>query len=259
MASIVDSPELKISHDFVEPCHSVSHFPRAHQSIPEGITVPESEHFDPFESTRSLNDEVVLPVIDHHGNIEKQQVFNKMNLLFHEVFVEGLVNFIGLCGIGDIFVEFEPVSDITVVKERFKKSSGVVSIACDVIDVDFPCYFNDKIQSVIESVMKVPHVSGSFLQSSIEDEMLDESSLLVIDESHVVGILSNLLKDEPGVSESVSDCDSFESSDNSLMVDLLSFDVVGNSGSVFPCVAFSKDIQWFVSCNSQLLEAAFRV
>lgn len=60
--------------------------------------------------------------------------------------------------------------------------------------------------------MEVSPVSKSLLVSCVKDKMLDGGSFLIVDKAQVVCILSNLSKDHVGVSKTITNTHSLQSS-----------------------------------------------
>ena len=52
------------------------------------------QHLSPLECSRSLDNEVVLAVVDHHVDVPLQKLFDQVDILFHEVLIEMLVDLV---------------------------------------------------------------------------------------------------------------------------------------------------------------------
>ncbi len=87
----------------------------------------------------------------------------------------------------------------------------VVPVFCEVVNIHSACHVHDHVQSLIEGVVKVVPLFLTLLEGCVDDNLLNLSSVLVVDESQVEGEGSNLSKDLVGVSKTISDSQTFES------------------------------------------------
>ncbi len=101
--------------------------------------------------------------------------------------------------------------------------------------------------------MQIVPVSSSFLESTVEDDLLDSGSLLIIEEAHVVGILAHLLENSSGMGETVSNGDAFESSDSAVVVLGFSENLLSNGRSVLACIALPENDQFMTGLELELI------
>jgi hypothetical protein len=125
-----------------------------------------------------------------------------------------------------------------------------------IVDVDSTSQIDDKVKSKVEGVMETSHISNSLLISGVQQYMLKDDPLLIVDESQIVGELSNLIQDEDRVGESIPNSYSLQPCDFSLFITLFHFDLGANSGRILSCIALAKDKERLVSRDAKLVEAA---
>jgi hypothetical protein len=76
--------------------------------IPELLSLSIIEHLNPFKSAWSLNNQIVLTVVDYHVDFLFKQIFHQVNILIHEIRIEALVYVATLLSEGHIIIEHEP-------------------------------------------------------------------------------------------------------------------------------------------------------
>lgn len=129
--------------------------------------------FGPFESTRSFNNEIVLSVVNHDFAFSPENFFYKMNVRLHEIFIHGFVNISGLLSEFDVPSQSKKSLDVIVSKVLVDDYVRVLSVLGNVVDVNTTCHFNDQFQSFIKSVMQVSPVPASFLESPVQNYLLN--------------------------------------------------------------------------------------
>ena len=106
--------------------------------------------------------------------------------------------------------------------------------------------------------MEISPISASFLESTVQNNLFDGGSFLIIQESKVVGVLTNLRQNVTRVCESISDGNSFQSGNGTFVVLGFSENLLSDGWSVFSSVALSKNVEWMISFEFELVEASCR-
>lgn len=181
-----------------------------------------------------------------------------MDVLVHEVFVEGLVDVSALLAELDVLVEAESLLVVWALEERTDQFGRVVVVLGDVVDIDSSTHVDDEVEGEVEAIVEFSPVSEPVLVGRVHDDVLNGGSFLVVDESKVVGVLSSLGEDEVRMGEAIADADSLQPRQKSLLL-LLSLDLLSNSRSVLPSVTLSEHEQRLIPSDSHLLEASIRL
>ena len=91
--------------------------------------------------------------------------------------------------------------------------------------------------------MKVSPVFTSFLESTVKDNLFDGWSLLIIQKSEVIGVLTNLGQDVTWMSETVTDSNTLQTSDSAVVILSFSEDFLSDGWGIFTSVTFTKYVE----------------
>jgi hypothetical protein len=105
MAGPEDDPKFEQSSRFVGAYHLAVDLPRREQLISELLGLVEEESIDPAHGARGGHDEILLSVVDEHGETLTEEVFDPVVLGFHEVGEEVVVYVICLTVVDYVGVE----------------------------------------------------------------------------------------------------------------------------------------------------------
>ena len=126
----------------------------------------------------------------------------------------------------------------------------------DVVDVDLSCKVDYQVQGHVKGVVDSPPISHPLLVGSVQDDVLNHHSFLVVDKTQIKGILSSMLQYPHGMSEAITNRHSFQPCDLFITTELFQLYFGSNCWSVLSCVALPKNEERFISCDAQLVETA---
>ena len=130
------------------------------------------------------------------------------------------------------------VSEILVNNEIW-----VLSVLGDIVNIDATSHFNDQIQSLVKSIVKISPIFTSLLESTVKDNLFDGWSLLIIQKSEVVSVLTNLGQDVTWMSETVTDSNTLQASDSAVVILSFSEDFLSDGWGIFTSVTFTKYVE----------------
>ena len=131
----------------------------------------------------------------------------------------------------------------------------VVVVLGDIINVDLSCEVDDQIQGQVEGVVDGPPISHPLLVGSVEDDVLDHHSFLVVNKAQIKGILSGMVQNSHRMGKAIPNCHSLQPCDLFLASCFLQLQLSCNGWSIFSCITLSKNEERLISCNTQLVEA----
>lgn len=170
------------------------------------------QHLHPLESTRGLDDEVVLAVVDKHVDLCLEQHLDQMHVLVHEIRVQTFVDVAALLSEGDLRVKPVPLLVVGALKESADELVGVLLVLGDIVDVDVAGHVDDEVESEVEAVMELVPLLETVLVGGIQDDVLDGGALLIVDQPQIEGKLPNLRQDVVGMRKTVTNGNALQSS-----------------------------------------------
>ena len=126
MTSIVYYLVLELSCFFKWSCHFTIDFPYLEVLISEAFVVFVMDLLHPSVGSRSLNDDIILTVVNQNGKVFCQKIFDSCNLGFHEIFKQTFIDFITLTSVFNIIIKLEKFLDIRVPEVLFEKRSCII-------------------------------------------------------------------------------------------------------------------------------------
>ena len=164
----------------------------------------------PFECPRGLHDQIILPVINHDVSFAAEEFLDQVDVGFHEILVHSLVDVATLGSELNLLIERVAGDDVRLAEVLADKLVRVVMVLGDVIDIDTSSLGDDVVKGIVEGVVQSSPVSDSVLVGGIDDYLFNFRPFLVVDQAQIVGVFTSFCQNGVGVSEAVSNCDSFK-------------------------------------------------
>lgn len=179
-----------------------------------------------------------------------------MNIWHHKVNVHGFINITLLFVEGDIFPQAIQSLDIEVVKILVNDKIGISSVFSDIVDVNSSSPFDNKVQSLVEGIVQVSPEFSSVLESSVQDNLFNGRTLLIVQKTKIVGILSNLWQNSWGMGKTVSNGNTLQACDGAVIILSFSQNLFSNGWSVLTSITLSENDKRMTWLELQQTEAS---
>ena len=213
---------------------------------------------NPLKCSRSFYNQVILPVVNHYIDFAGKKVLHQMGIGNHEVSVQSFINVPLLHAILDLVVEFVNYLSLSTLEIGSDEHIWVLMELGNIIHVYSACCSGNSAQNLLESLVKVVPQFSLLLKGSIDDDLLNFGSLLIIDQTHIVCILTHHRQSLIWESKPISNGNTFQSCQPSLIVLCLLNNLHGNCRGIFSGVTFPKYYQMMVWLEPEFIEATVR-